>query len=113
MRWPLLSLVIASLVCILYGMKERDWNLPHINQGGYAMTSFTLCSFALSLILSFRIKMVTGRRWDCFGCRWCLGALALHGCTCHGRLPTATAGWAKAWDHVLGTASPALLLAGL
>ena len=58
-RWPLLSLVISTCLCILYGIKADEWNLPHIDHGQYARASFQLCSFAMALILSFRIKVVS------------------------------------------------------
>ena len=57
-KYPLLSLGVATCICIIYGMKAAQWNLPQVNRNGYAMTAFSICSFAMSLILRFRIKLV-------------------------------------------------------
>lgn len=61
-RWPLLLVMLCTCICILYGLKVGAWGLPHIKHGEHIQTSFQLCSFALSLVLGFRIKMVRGRR---------------------------------------------------
>ncbi len=57
-RWPLLSVVLATCLCILYGIKVVAWGLPSWQNGDDYRLSFQLCSFALSLILSFRVKVV-------------------------------------------------------
>ena len=58
-RWPLLSILVAQCLCILYGIKVQAWGLPAWQNGDDYRMSFQLCSFALSLILSFRIKVVS------------------------------------------------------
>lgn len=53
--------MLCSCICILYGLKVDAWGLPSIRRGEHIQISFQLCSFALSLMLSFRIKMVGSR----------------------------------------------------
>ncbi|KAI7837078.1 hypothetical protein COHA_009076 [Chlorella ohadii] len=62
-RWPLLSVVLANCLCILYGIKVVTWGLPSWQNGDDYRLSFQLCSFALSLILSFRVKVGYDRWW--------------------------------------------------
>ena len=58
-RWPLLSILVAQCLCILYGIKVHAWGLPAWQNGDDYRLSFQLCSFALTLILSFRVKVVS------------------------------------------------------
>ena len=53
--------MVCGVLCILYGIQVDEWHLPYIENGDDFKASFQMCSFALSLILSFRIKMV--REW--------------------------------------------------